>query len=83
MEVHILHNQDDISIKTSTKELPFEYKWLEYRLVLNQQLYDEKIINYEVYREMSDSLITRMKKIKTQNINDLTFNIKGGNMQAT
>ena len=35
----------DIEVRFSTKNLPFEYKLLEYRLIINKGLYDEKIIN--------------------------------------
>ena len=37
--------EKDIEVRFSTKQLPFEYKLLEYRLIVNQKLYDEKVID--------------------------------------
>ena len=42
----------DIEVRFSTKNLPFEYKLLEYRLIINKGLYDEKIIDLKTYNEM-------------------------------
>ena len=36
---------DDIEVRFSTKHLPFEYKWLEFRLIVNKELYDEQAID--------------------------------------
>jgi hypothetical protein len=55
---------NDIELNFSTKNLPFEYKWLEYRLIINKELYDEKVIDYNVFNEMEKSLIGRLTKIK-------------------
>lgn len=57
---------DDIEVKFSTKHLPFEYKWLEYRLIVNKGLYDEKIIDFRVYKAMEQSILARLKKIKNE-----------------
>ncbi len=54
----------DIEVKFSTKHLPFEYKWLEFRLIINQQLYDEDVIDLKVFSIMQESLLGRMKKIR-------------------
>ena len=32
--------ENDIEVKFSTKELPLEYKLLEWRLILNRELYE-------------------------------------------
>ncbi len=31
-----MHEANDIEVKFSTKHLPFEYKWLESRLIINK-----------------------------------------------
>ena len=61
-----MYNQDETIFKFSTKHLPFEYKWLEFRLIVNKQLYDEKIIDFKVFKIMEQSLLGRMKKIKNE-----------------
>ena len=57
---------NDIDIKFSTKRLPFEYKWLEFKLIVNKELYDEKIIDLKVFKKMEESLLTRLSKIKNE-----------------
>lgn len=52
----------DIEVRFSTKNLPFEYKLLEYRLIINKGLYDEKIIDLKTYNEMEKSIMARLKK---------------------
>jgi hypothetical protein len=59
-------NNDDIEVKFSTKHLPFEYKWLEFRLIVNKQLYDQKAIDLKVFNAMHDSILARMTKIKNE-----------------
>ncbi len=58
----------DIEVRFSTKNLPFEYKLLEYRLIINKGLYDEKIIDLKTYNEMEKSIMARLKKIKLESI---------------
>ena len=53
---------DDIAVKFSTKHLPFEYKWLEFRLIVNKELYDEKVIDLKTFKKMEEFLLTRLKK---------------------
>lgn len=36
--------ENGIEVRFSTNKLPFEYKLLEYRLIVNKELYDEKMI---------------------------------------
>ena len=57
---------NDIEVKFNTKELPLEYKLLEWRLILNRELYEEKVIDLKVFSSMESSLLSRMKKIRTE-----------------
>lgn len=56
----------DIEIKFSTKHLPLEYKLLEFRLLINKELYDEKVIDFKIFKEMEKSLLSRIKKIRNE-----------------
>lgn len=85
-------DSNDIEVKFSTKYLPFEYKWLEFRLIINKELYDEKAIDLKTYNLMQDSILARMTKIKNEyqkklrkkeSSDDLTNIINGGTMQST
>ena len=70
---------DDIEIKFNTKCMPFEYKLLEYRLMINKELYDEKVIDLRVFNEMQRNLIARLTKIKNEYLkvlNDVEEKIK-------
>ena len=81
-----MYEINDIEVKFSTKHLPFEYKWLEFRLIVNKELYDEKIIDLKTFKAMEQSLLSRLTKIKHEyqdKINDLTTSNTGGNIQAT
>ena len=40
---------------------------IEYRITLNQKLYEEKVIDYEVFRKMEDFLIKKLYKLKQEN----------------
>ena len=43
-----MYNPDnDIEIRYSTKHLPIEYKLLEWRLIINRELYEDKVIDLE------------------------------------
>lgn len=55
---------NDIEVLFSTKYLPFEYKWLEFRLIVNKELYDEKVIDLKTFKIMEQSLLSRLTKIK-------------------
>ncbi len=78
-----MYEINDIEVKFSTKHLPFEYKWLEFRLIVNKELYDEKIIDLKTFKTMEQSILSRLTKIKNEYNNDLTNTCKGGNIQAT
>ena len=58
--------ENDIEIKCSTKDLPLEYKILEWRLVINRELHEENKIDLKVYSIMENQLLGRMKKIKNE-----------------
>lgn len=60
-----MNDQSELEINLSTKNLPFEYKFLEWRLIINRELYDAKIIDLKTFSLMENSLITRMTKIKS------------------
>ena len=75
--------ENDIEVRFSTKHLPFEYKLLEYRLIINKELYDEKVIDLKTYKEMENSIIARLNKIRNQfannKVNDLINKENGNN----
>ena len=57
---------DDLEVRFSTKKLPLEYKLLEWRLIINRQLYEEKIIDLKVFSEMERNILGRMTKIRNE-----------------
>ena len=59
-----MYNDEKIEIQFSTKHLPFEYKLLEWRLIINRQLYEDKTIDLKIFSEMENSLLGRMTKIE-------------------
>ena len=69
-----MYETDDIEVKFSTKHLPFEYKLLEFRLIVNKELYDEKVIDLRTFKTMEQSLLSRLTKIKNEYSNDLQVN---------
>jgi len=79
--------ENDIEVRFSTKQLPFEYKLLEYRLIVNKELYDEKVIDLRTYNEMENSIMGRLKKIRNEYLlnekDDLTNADYGATMQAS
>lgn len=83
MEDSLMYEINDIEVKFSTKHLPFEYKWLEFRLIVNKELYDENIIDLKTFKAMEKSILSRITKIKNEYSNDLTNTINEGNMQVT
>lgn len=79
--------EKDIEVRFSTKQLPFEYKLLEYRLIVNKELYDEKVIDLRTYNEMENSIMGRLRKIRNEYLlaekDDLTKSDYGANIQAS
>ena len=62
-----MYNPDnDIEIRYNTKHLPIEYKLLEWRLIINRELYEDKVIDLEVFNEMEKSILGRMTKIRNE-----------------
>jgi len=61
-----MYDTDDIEVRFSTKYLPLEYKLLEFRLMINKDLYDEKVIDFNTFKIMEQSLIARITKIKNE-----------------
>lgn len=61
-----MYENNDIEVKFSTKHLPFEYKWLEFRLIVNKELYDDNVIDLKVFKKMEQSIISRLTKIKNE-----------------
>ena len=52
---------------TNTKKLPKEYLLLQYRIILNKELLESKLISYEIFSKMQNLLIKRMDKIILEN----------------
>ena len=79
--------EKDIEVRFSTKQLPFEYKLLEYRLIVNKELYDEKVIDLRTYNEMENSIMGRLRKIRNEYLlnekDDLTRSNYGATIQAS
>ena len=69
------------------RQLPFEYKLLEYRLIVNKELYDEKVIDLRTYNEMENSIMGRLRKIRNEYLlnekDDLTKSDYGATIQAS
>lgn len=61
-----MYTNNDIEVKCSTKHLPFEYKLLEWRLIINRELYEEKVIDLKVFSVMEQNILGRMTKIKNE-----------------
>lgn len=61
-----MYNFDEIEFSGFTKHLSIEYKILEWRLVINRELYEDKVINFEVFSEMEKMLIGRMTRIRNE-----------------
>ncbi len=79
--------ENDIEVRFSTKQLPFEYKLLEYRLIVNKELYDEKVIDLRTYNEMENSIMGRLKKVRQEYLlnekNDLINADYGATIQVS
>ena len=82
-----MYNNDDIEVKFSTKHLPIDYKLLEWRLILNRELYEEKVIDLKVFSLVESSILGRMKKIRNEVQNnrddDLTIGNFHGNIASS
>ncbi|MBQ9854365.1 MAG: hypothetical protein IJO57_04980, partial [Bacilli bacterium] len=54
-EIKIIENQDKV---------PLDYRLLEWRLMINRELYEEKIIDLKIYSEIENRILGKMKQIK-------------------
>ncbi len=54
-------------ILTDSKKLPKEYLVLKYRMSLNKDLFEKKIISFDIYNKMQKLLIKKMDKIILEN----------------
>ncbi len=67
-----MYNTNDIAVNCSTKHLPLEYKLLEWRLIINRELYEEKVIDLKVFSVMEQNILGRITKIKNEyNLNNV------------
>ena len=57
---------DELEMKFNTKNYPFEYKLLEWRLIINRQLYEEKTIDIKIFSEMEKTILGRMTRIRNE-----------------
>lgn len=82
-----MYENNDIEVKFSTKHLPLDYKLLEWRLILNRELYKEKVIDLKVFSLVESSILGRMKKIRNEVQNnrddDLTIGNFHGNIASS
>ena len=82
-----MYDNNDIEVKFSTKHLPLDYKLLEWRLILNRELYEEKVIDLKVFSIVENSILGRMKKIRNEvqenRADDLTIGNIHGSMASS
>ena len=82
-----MYENSDNEVKFSTKHLPLDYKLLEWRLILNRELYEEKVIDLKVFSLVESSILGRMKKIRNEVQNnrddDLTIGNFHGNIASS
>ncbi len=52
---------------TNVMELPKEYQILNLRMLLNKELYEKKIITFDIFDKMEKLLIKKMNKIILEN----------------
>lgn len=54
---------EESEIYTDTKELPKEYFILKLRMIFNKELFENKIISFDIYNKMQKLLSKKMDKI--------------------
>ncbi|MBR3524135.1 MAG: hypothetical protein IKN87_05600 [Bacilli bacterium] len=54
---------EELETYTNTKELPKEYLILKLRISLNKDLYESKVITYDIYNIMQQLLFKKMDKM--------------------
>lgn len=57
-------NKSEIELKLSTTKFPFEYKFFEWCLIINQELYDNQIIDLHIFQIRENSILKQIEKIK-------------------
>ena len=77
-----MYENSDIEVKLSTKHLPLDYKLLEWRLILNRELYEEKVIDLKVFSLVESSILGRMKKIRNEVQNNRDDDLTIGNFRG-
>ena len=77
-----MYENSDIEVKFSTKHLPLDYKLLEWRLILNRELYEEKVIDLKVFSLVESSILGRMKKIRNEVQNNRDDDLTIGNFHG-
>lgn len=78
-----MYENNDIEVKFNTKHLPLDYKLLEWRLILNRELYEEKVIDLKVFSLVESSILGRMKKIRNEVQNNMDDDLTSGNFHGT
>lgn len=78
-----MYDNNDIEVKFSTKHLPLDYKLLEWRLILNRELYEEKVIDLKVFSIVENSILGRMKKIRNEVQNSKDDDLTIGNIHGS
>lgn len=53
-----------LEITSPNKNLPLDYILLKWRLVINQELYENHLIDIYTFHHMEESLISSLTKIK-------------------
>lgn len=56
-------DKQEIELKLSTNKLPLDYILLKWRLIINQELYENYLIDIYTFHHMEESLISRLTKI--------------------
>lgn len=54
-----------LEISSSIESFPLEYILLKWRLIINQELYDQHLIDIFTFHHMEELLISRLTKIKS------------------
>ena len=82
-----MYNNDDVEVTFSTKHIPLDYKLLEWRLILNRELYEDKVIDLKIYSMVEKSILGRMTKIRNEvqenRDDDLTIGKYHGSMASS
>lgn len=61
---------DEIDTYIDTKTLPMEYLILKLRMSFNKDLYEDKVITFDIYNKMQKLLLGKMYKILLDSIKE-------------